>query len=223
MPIEQLPQMIDISCVKTDSTLAELTDMVALARRHRFICCFAMPCFTPWLAEELAGTGIRVGGAVGFPSGADTTATKVEAARQFVKLGCAELDMVIQVGWLKSGWEDMVLEDIRRVRDAAGDRILKVILEVAYLTNDEIRRGSELAVRGGADYVKTGTGWAACPTTVDHVRLIRDAIGDTARIKAAGGVRTLEDVETLTAAGCSRFGIGLRSTRRILQEAGWDT
>ena len=221
MDRQRIPRLIDLSCVKTEVTMTDLRDMVELAKKHRFICCFAMPCYTGWLLEQLREeTDILVGGTVGFPSGADMTETKVDAARRLARMGCSEIDMVINVSALKSGDYALVEDDIRRVHEAVGELPLKVILEVSYLNDEEIRRGSELAVRGGAAYVKTGTGWAPKPTTVEHIRLIRSVVGDAAKIKAAGGVRTLEDIEEMCAAGCSRFGIGLRSARSILAEAG---
>lgn len=218
---QRIPRLIDLSCVKTEVTMTDLRDMVELAKKHRFICCFAMPCYTGWLLEQLREEpDILVGGTVGFPSGADMTETKAAAARRLARMGCGEIDMVMNVSALKSGDYALVEDDIRQVREAVGELPLKVILEVSYLNEEEIRRGSELAVRGGASYVKTGTGWAPKPTTVEHIRLIRSVVGDAAKIKAAGGVRTLRDIEEMGAAGCSRFGIGLRSARSILAEAG---
>jgi deoxyribose-phosphate aldolase len=159
-----------------------------------------------------------VGGTVGFPSGADTTRQKVFCAREALAAGVQELDMVINVGALKSGLTDMVYEDIRAVVDAAEGKPTKCILEIAYLTDDEIRRGAELAAKAGVSFVKTGTGWASKPTTVDTIRIIRGAIGDAARIKAAGGVRTLDVMLAMVDAGCTRFGIGLRSIMSIMKE-----
>lgn len=221
MDIKNLPGMIDLSCVKTESTFDELNTMVAMARKYRTICCFAMPCYTQWLIDQLKDEkDIIVGGAVGFPSGADLTEIKVTTARRFVELGCGELDMVINVSALKSGHYDLVENDIRQVFDCSNGLPLKVILEVAYLTDYEIQKGSELAVKNGTSYVKTGTGWACKPTTIDHIRLIHSTIGDSAKIKAAGGVRTLDDIKHMIDAGCSRFGIGIRSAQHIFDEAG---
>lgn len=217
--LNHIARMVDISGVRADVTLGELNQIVAAARHYRFICAFAMPCFTPRLVEMLSGEpDIMVGGTVGFPSGADTTRMKVLTAREQVAAGVDELDMVINIGALKSGLNEMVYDDIRAVVDAAEGKPTKCILEIAYLSDDEIRRGAELAVRAGVSFVKTGTGWASKPTTVETIRLIRDAIGDAARIKAAGGVRTLDTMLAMADAGCSRFGIGLRSIMGIMKE-----
>jgi len=221
LDLARLPRYIDLSCVRTDNTMEELQEMVALAKDYRFCCAFAMPCYTKWVVEQLKEEqDIAVGGTVGFPSGADMTETKVETAKRFVQMGVDELDMVINVQALKNRDYEMVCDDIRRVREVADGRILKVILEVACLTDGEIQKGSELVARCGANFVKTGTGWMSAPSTVEHIRLIHDAIGDSIAIKAAGGVRTLNQIEQMIDAGCSRFGIGVRSTKRILQEAG---
>jgi deoxyribose-phosphate aldolase len=113
----------------------------------------------------------------------------------------------------------MVEDDIRSVVEAAGAVPVKVILEICYLTDDEIRRASEIGVKAGAAYIKTGTGWGPKPTTVETIRLIRQTIGDAALIKAAGGVRSLDILLEMEAAGCNRFGIGVRSAISILHEA----
>ena len=223
MNIKELPRMIDLSCVKTEITQAELDKMLSMARKYGFICCFAMPCYTKWLVEQLKDReDILVGGAVGFPSGADLTEAKVLTAKQQIAFGCDELDMVINVSALKNQHYDMVADDMKQVHEVAQGRPLKVILEVAYLTDYEIQKGAEMAVAAGASFVKTGTGWAPRPTTADHIKLIKNAIGTSARIKAAGGVRTLKDIEEMVEAGCSRFGIGVNSAANILREAGFE-
>ena len=217
--LKNLGRMIDISGVRTDVTLGEVDQIVAAAKHYRFICAFVMPCFTPRLVGMLKDSpDIFVGGTVGFPSGADTTTIKVQNAKEQIAAGVDELDMVINVGALKSGLYSMVEDDIRAVVGAANGKPTKCILEVAYLTDDEIRRGAELAVKAGIDFVKTGTGWAEKPTTVETIRLIKSVIGDSAKIKAAGGVRDLKTILAMIDAGCSRFGIGLRSIVSIMKE-----
>lgn len=126
--------------------------------------------------------------------------------------------MVINVGALKSGAYDRVRDDIKAVVGVCNVPV-KSILEVAYLTEDEIRIASRLAVEAGVSFVKTGTGWAGKPTTVETIRIIKSEIGDAARIKAAGGVRELSTLLEMVEAGCSRFGIGLNSAIKILEQA----
>lgn len=220
MDLLQIPRMIDISGVRTDVTMDELDRIVAAAKQYKFICAFAMPCFTKLLVQKLADEpDVMVGGVVGFPSGADTTFIKVADAKEMMSFGVDELDMVINVGALKSGRYDLVRDDIRAVVDAANGMPVKSILEIAYLTDDEIRRGAEIAVEAGVTYVKTGTGWGPKPTTVETIKLIKSTIGDAAKIKAAGGVRTLDTLLAMKEAGCSRFGIGLNSAMKIVEEA----
>jgi len=217
--MESLPRLIDVSCVRTDVTVGEIDKMAELADKHKFICCFAMPCYTELLAGKLRGVrGVMLGGVVGFPSGADTTVMKVRTVKQMRGYGCAELDMVIQVGALKSGMSGFVYNDIRAVVEAAEGLPVKTILEVAYLTDDEITEASEIAVKAGAAFIKTGTGWAGKPTTVDHIKLIKRTIGDSAGIKAAGGVRDLDTVRSMLDEGCTRFGIGVKSAVSIMEE-----
>ena len=214
-----IARSVDISAVRTDATMEELESIIQACKRYRFVCAFAMPCFTEILIRGLAGEpDIAVGGAVGFPSGADTTSVKVQTAREMLALGCEELDMVINVGALKSGRKQWVTDDIRAVVEEAGEIPVKSILEIAYLTDDEIVLGAELAVSAGAKYVKTGTGWADKPTTVETIRLIKKTVGDSALIKAAGGIRTLDTMLEMMDAGCSRFGVGLRSILAIMRE-----
>lgn len=180
---------------------------------------FTMPYYTGQLIKMLEKeSDILVGGVVGFPSGAETTSMKVSMAKEMLALGCDELDMVINIGALKSGMYEAVAYDIQAVVEAAGALPVKAILEIAYLSDDEIIKGSEIAVKAGVKYIKTGTGWATRPTTVDTIKLIKRTIGDSAKIKAAGGVRDLKTLLDMAEAGCSRFGVGLSSAISIMDE-----
>ncbi len=215
----EIARMIDISAVRADSTLDEVRKVADAAKKYSFICAFALPCFTGELVQLLRDRNdIMVGGVSGFPSGADTTDIKVATAKQMLSLGVNEVDMVINIGALKSGRYDLVRDDIRAVVDTCSVPV-KSILEVAYLTDDEIRIASRLAVEAGVAFVKTGTGWANKPTTVETIKLIKSEIGDSAKIKAAGGVRDLSTLLAMVREGCSRFGIGLNSAIKIIQEA----
>ncbi len=215
-----LPRLIDISAVRTDVTLEEIENIIRIAKQFRFVCVFAMPSYTPILIEALKDDeDINVGGVVGFPSGADTTSVKVTQAKELIAMGCDEIDMVINVGALKSGNYDYVREDIQAIVDIAGDIPVKSILEISYLSDEQIAKGSMLAVEAGVTYVKTGTGWGTKPTTSDTIKVIKDTIGDKALIKAAGGARTLDSVLAMMDEGCTRFGIGLNSAINILKEA----
>ena len=217
--MKNIARMIDISGVRADVTLDEVESIAAAAIKHNFICAFAMPCFTELLVRKLSTySDIYVGGVVGFPSGADTTSIKVRQAQAMLQAGVDELDMVINIGALKSKAYQMVSEDIQAVVEASSGKPVKSILEIAYLDDYEIAKASEIAVKAGVTYIKTGTGWANKPTTVDTIRVIKSAIGDSALIKAAGGVRNLETVLAMIDAGCSRFGIGLASAIALMEE-----
>ena len=218
--LRTIHRRVDISGVRADVSLQELGKIAMAAKHYQFICAFAMPCFTPQLIQMLKDEpDVHVGATVGFPSGADTTAIKVASAKEQILMGVHELDMVINIGAVKSGRYDIMEADIRAVVEAAQERFpVKSILEVAYLTDSEICRAAETAVKAGASFVKTGTGWAGKPTTVETIRLIRKTIGNSASIKAAGGIRSLDMMLDMIAEGCDRFGIGLRSIINIMKE-----
>lgn len=218
--VEQIARMIDVSAVRTDATWEEVQAVAEACKKEKYICAFAMPSFTKSLVELLKDEKeIMVGGVVGFPSGADTTKVKIQTAKELMDMGVDELDMVINVGALKSRQYDLVKNDIRAIVETANGMPVKSILEIAYLTDDEIKRASLLAVEAGVTYVKTGTGWGPKPTAVETIRLIKNTIGDSARIKAAGGVRSLDTLMEMVDAGCSRFGVGLKSIEAIMEDA----
>ena len=217
--LHDIAKLIDISSVRADSTLEEVIKVADAAKKYNFIYAFTMPYLTSELVHLLKDRDdIMVGGVVGFPSGADTTEIKVAAAKQLLALGVNEIDMVINVGALKSRKYDVVRDDIKAVVDACSVPV-KSIIEIAYLTDDEIRTASRLAVEAGVRFVKTGTGWASKPTTVETIKIIKKEIGDAALIKAAGGIRELSTLLEMVKEGCSRFGIGLDTAIHIMEEA----
>ena len=159
-----------------------------------------------------------IGSPVGFPSGGNTTAIKVEEARQLIRDGVDEMDMMLNVGKLRSGEEEYVLEEMKQVIGAAGNTPVKVILECHYLSDEQIRRGCELCLEAGAAFVKTSTGWAPTGATLENVALIKSCVGDAIGIKAAGGIRGLETLIEMYRRGARRFGIGLSTATRIFEE-----
>lgn len=216
---KQLARMIDLSAVRADVDIDEVRMLAEACKRYGCVCAFVMPCYMAELKELLADapeTGL--GGVVGFPSGADTTAAKVAEVREHRALGASELDMVINVGMLRSGRDRYVEDDIRAVVEAARGIPVKAILEAHYLTDEEVVRGSRIAVRAGAAFVKTGTGWAPTGATLRNVELIKSAVGDAAGVKAAGGVRDLQTVVEMLRLGVTRFGVGLSSGTAILDQ-----
>lgn len=218
--LSKIGRFTDISTVRTDVDMAEVNQLIDIVKGYHCICASPMPCVTKYVIDKLADTSDTVvTGVVGFPSGADTTSMKVFTAKEMISLGCKELDMVINVSAMKSGLYTVVYDDIKAVVDAADGVPVKSILEICYLTDDEIRRASEIAVAAGVTFVKTGTGWGPRPTTVETIKIIKSTIGDSALIKAAGGVRNLDTMLEMIDAGCNRFGIGIRSALHIFEEA----
>ncbi|MCC8152856.1 MAG: deoxyribose-phosphate aldolase [Tannerellaceae bacterium] len=216
--LNELSKLIDISAVRADSTYDEVRRIVECAKVHQFICVFPMPGFIHETVSMLKDhPDIRIGGVVGFPSGAENEATKLYEARERKEAGCHEIDMVMNIGYLKSGRQEEVLQEIHRIKETVHPLPLKVIIEVSLLSDEEIRNACQLVVAAGADYVKTGTGWAG-PTTMHHVRLIKSTIGDQIKLKVAGGIRDLATLEEMYLAGVSRFGIGYKSVINILEE-----
>ncbi len=214
----ELARMIDISAVKAGSTLDDVETIVRAAREHHFIAIFPLPTFVSRAKVLLGGQeDIIIGGTVGFPSGSSTTKVKVFEALELIGLGCGELDMVIDVGKLRSHLYEEVAADIKAVVDTAGSIPVKVILETSLLSPEEITLGSQIIRDNGAKFVKTGTGWSG-PTTTEHIAIIKKAVGETVKIKVAGGVRNLDFLLKIHEMGVSRFGLGYHSALDIINE-----
>jgi deoxyribose-phosphate aldolase len=166
------------------------------------------PAWVPEVVSVLRGTGIATGTVIGFPLGASLPETKAAEAASLAALGAHDLDMVINIGWLRSGLDRLVAEDIAAVARAAHDAgaILKVILETCLLTDVEKRRASRLAIDAGADFLKTSTGFSTHGATPADVTLLREIAGLHTGVKASGGIRTLADARAMIAAGANRIG-----------------
>jgi deoxyribose-phosphate aldolase len=191
------------------------------AAQHRFACAMVNPFWVATAADTLAGTGVPVGVVIGFPLGATLSASKRDETARVVKLGAHDVDMVLNVGLLKSGTRDdyeAVRQDIRGVVELAhgGGAIVKVILETCLLTFEEKLRASEIALAAGADFIKTSTGFSTGGATTDDITLMRGVVGSRAGVKASGGIRTLADATAMLHAGASR--IGASASVRIVAE-----
>ena len=220
MDLNNLGNFVDVSAVRTDVSMKEIDQLIKVVKEFKCICASPMPFVTKYVIDALADCPETVvTGVVSFPAGADTTAMKIFTAKEMIQQGCQELDMVMNVSALKSQNYEYVRDDIKAVVEAVGNIPVKVILEACYLTDSEICKASEIIVEAGGSYVKTGTGWGPKPTTVDTIRLIRNAIGNAAKIKAAGGIRNLDTILEMYQTGCDRFGIGVRSAISIFKEA----
>lgn len=204
----EIARLIDHTLLKPEATPQQVEKLCAEAREYGFAAVCINPVYVPLAAELLAGSSSAVCTVVGFPLGATTTDVKVFEAEQAIASGAREIDMVIALGKLRAGEYAAVREDIRRVVEAAhtGGAICKVIIETALLTNEEKITASQLAVAAGADFVKTSTGFSTAGATTADVILMRQAVGITVGIKAAGGVRSLADAEAMVAAGATRIG-----------------
>lgn len=216
MTVKEIAKMLDVSAVRADSALEEVSQAAEMAVRCGCAAVFALPAHTPYLIERLGDGTVFAGGVSGFPGGAETTAIKAATAAELVRMGCREVDMVNNLAWLKAGEKARYLADVRGVCEAAAGRPVKVILECHWLTDDEIVRACEWCVEAGAAWVKTGTGWAPTGATLENVTLMKRTVGDRCGVKAAGGVRDLPTLKAMHERGVRRFGIGCRTAQAIL-------
>ncbi|MGX7014088.1 deoxyribose-phosphate aldolase [Vagococcus silagei] len=200
-------QMIDHTKLKADTTRADIIALTGEAKQYGFWSVCINPFWIPFAKTELAGSDVKICTVIGFPLGANSSKVKAFETDQAIKDGADEVDMVINVGALKAGEFDVVLEDIKAVIDTAKGRALtKVIIETALLTKEEIVKACQLSVEAGADYVKTSTGFSTQGATPENVKLMKETVGDKALVKASGDVRTTADAEAVVAAGASRIG-----------------
>lgn len=197
---------IDHTLLKQDATRAQVIELCKEAREYDFMSVCINPGFVALSKKELQGSDVKVCTVIGFPLGASTQETKVFEAQNAIDNGADELDMVINVSDLKDKKFDKVLEEITALKKTAGDRVLKVILEICLLTDEEIVKASELSVQAGADFVKTSTGFSTGGATAEAVALMKKTVGDKAEVKASGGIRSLEDLKTMVENGATRIG-----------------
>jgi deoxyribose-phosphate aldolase len=217
---KDIAKMIDLSCVRTFSDKADIEEMVAAARKYDFGQVSVLQCFIPYSKQLLIDRpDIHVVGNVSFPSGSDTTTVKVFQAKEMVAAGCDEVDMVINVGKLRSAELEEVEQDVKAVVQAASPLPVKVIIEIMLLTPAEVETACKIVLRSGAAFVKTGTGWAERGTTLDDVRLVKSIVGEKIKIKASGGIRDLDDLVAMYRAGARRFGINLKSGIEIVEKS----
>lgn len=213
-------RMIDHTLLKPEGTREQIEKLCREAARYEFASVCVNPVWVPLAAQLLRGTPVKVCAVVGFPLGATLTSVKRYEAAELLRLGAQELDMVMNVGAMKSGDRTRVETDVRGVCEVVhgGGGILKVILENVLLTHEEKVAACEICVAAGADFVKTSTGFAAGGATAEDVALMRATVGDRAGVKAAGGIRTAADLKTMVAAGANR--IGASASLAILKELG---
>ena len=197
---------VDHTLLKADSTPQQIRALCDEAVRFGTASVCVNGCYVPLAVDCLKGTPVKVCAVIGFPLGAMSTAAKVFEARDAVAAGAGEIDMVINIGRLKAGDTAYVLEEIRAIKAAIGTRVLKVIIETCLLTEEEKITMCRLVTESGADFIKTSTGFSTGGATFDDVRLFAAHVGPGVQIKAAGGIRTREDMEEFLRLGATRLG-----------------
>jgi deoxyribose-phosphate aldolase len=200
--------LIDHTILKPEATRADIVKVCREARQYNFASVCVNPYWVPLVRTELQGSPVKVCSVIGFPLGATSTEAKVAESVAALRAGAQELDMVINVGALRSGDHEAVKLDIQQVVNVAHEAgaLVKVILETALLDDNQKAVGSTLSKLAGADFVKTSTGFGPSGATAHDVALMRNAVGPSMGVKASGGIRTLSDLQTMTAAGATRIG-----------------
>ena len=203
----ELAKYIDHTQLKADTTKEQIEKLVSEAKEYEFASVCINPSWVSYCYDNLKDTSVKVCTVIGFPLGATSTEAKVFETKQAIKDGASEVDMVINLGALKSQDFDTVKSDIEAVvNEAKGKAITKVIIETALLTNEEKVKACQLAKTAGADFVKTSTGFSTGGATVEDVKQMRETVGSDIGVKASGGIRDLETMEAMIAAGANRIG-----------------
>ena len=209
---------IDHAILKPDFTRADVDRELHIAAEWGVFSVCVRPSDVAYAVRRLDGTGVAVGTVIGFPHGTTSTAAKTAEVQRALDDGASEFDMVVHIGALRSGEDDLVRADIAAVVEAAGGpasaggHVTKVILETSYLDLEQIARGSRLTEAGGATFVKTSTGFAGGGATAEHVRLMRESVSPSVQVKASGGVRGLEAAVAMLEAGATRLGTSASAT-----------
>lgn len=199
-------KMIDHTVLKADTPLETVKRICDEAMEYGFASVCINPCHVAYCADYLKDSDANVCTVIGFPLGANTSAVKAFETKDAIANGADEIDMVMNIGALKDKNYDLVRDDVKAVVEAANGTLVKVILETCLLTEDEIKKACELCVEAKADYVKTSTGFSTRGATIEDVRIMKEAVHGKAKVKAAGGVRTPEDMVKIVAAGADRIG-----------------
>jgi deoxyribose-phosphate aldolase len=201
-----IADFIDHTNLKPTATIADIQKLCEEAKTYGFYAVCVSGCHVPIAKKALKNGPVKVAAVIGFPLGAMSTKAKVFEAMDCIENGSDEVDMVINIGWLKSEMYDAVRDEIKAIKQAIGDKILKVIIETCYLTEAEKEKACVLAVEAHADFVKTSTGFGSGGATFEDVKLMKRAVGDKAKIKASGGVKDKETAQKYIELGVSRIG-----------------
>ena len=201
-----LNKYIDHTILKATASSSDVQKLCEEAIEHEFYSVCVNGCYVADAKHLLQGTDVKVAAVVGFPLGAMTTAAKVFEAKEAVENGAGEIDMVINIAKLKDGEFEFVENEIRQIKEAIGDNVLKVIIETCYLTDEEKVKACELSLAAKADFVKTSTGFGTGGATYEDVKLMKSVVGDNAKVKASGGVRDKETAQKYVDLGAERLG-----------------
>lgn len=206
--MDKFNKKFDHTLLKADASQSDILKLCRDAEEYDFASVCVNSCYVHFAAKKLSGSDVKVAAVAGFPLGASSTAAKTAEVKDAVENGANEIDVVINIGALKDGKYDYIRNELSLIADICHKKnvILKVILETCLLTDDEITTACILAKQSNADYVKTSTGFSTKGATVHHVKLMRQVSGDDMKVKASGGIRTLEDAISLSEAGADRLG-----------------
>ncbi|HFI0795280.1 TPA: deoxyribose-phosphate aldolase [Streptococcus suis] len=202
----KLNKYIDHTILKPETTKAQVAQILAEAKEYDFASVCVNPTWVAYAAQELKDSDVKVCTVIGFPLGANTPAVKAFETKDAIENGADEIDMVINIGALKSKNDELVFEDIQAVVAASGDKLVKVIIETCLLTEEEKVKACQLSKEAGADFVKTSTGFSTGGATVEDVALMRKTVGSDMGVKASGGARSYEDAIAFIEAGATRIG-----------------
>ncbi|WP_353894404.1 deoxyribose-phosphate aldolase [Proteinivorax hydrogeniformans] len=203
---QKLASMIDHTLLKAQSTKEQVTKLCKEAKEYNFATVCVNPSYIEQAKKELKGTNVGITTVIGFPLGASTSETKAFETKDAIAKGATEIDMVLNVGQMKSQNYDYVQEDIKAVVQAANGVTVKVILETCYLTDEEIVKACEFSVQANANFVKTSTGFGTGGATKEHIKLMRDTVGPEIGVKASGGVRDQKTAKEMVDSGATRIG-----------------
>ena len=202
----KIAQYIDHTLLKATTTEAEVVQLCKEAKKYKFYAVCVNSCYVELCANELKGSSVKIASVVGFPLGSMDTLAKIPESKNAVILGADEIDMVINIGFLKDKKYELVENEINKIKKAIGDKILKVIIETCYLTNEEKKIATKLVLSAGADFVKTSTGFGTAGATLEDVELLKSVTQNKIQIKASGGIRDFETAQKFIKAGVTRIG-----------------
>ncbi|WP_299255401.1 deoxyribose-phosphate aldolase [uncultured Aquimarina sp.] len=202
----KLNRYIDHTILKATATVEDIKKLCEEAKQYNFYSVCVNGAYVGLACSELMKTDVKIAAVVGFPLGGMTTKAKVFEAKQCIEDGATEIDMVLNIGLLKSGYHEIVRDEIAKIKKAIGDHVLKVIFENCYLTNDEKKIACQLSIDAGADFIKTSTGFGDRGATIEDIKLMKEVAKDSIQIKASGGIRDLKTALEYINMGVSRLG-----------------